>query len=136
MWENYIYSCSSPGLFEYHSVVLIQSWPFIEYTVCSDIAVKDDVLTVMFLVELHNRLLISHVKCRGAYLLRLFDILHICRSVFFFFSRKCLRKRAAALEAKPAWILQAGEERAIMAFITLFSPVLFGHFNIYIPIVC
>lgn len=85
MWENYIYSCSSPGLFEYHSVVLIQSWPFIEYTVCSDIAVKDDVLTVMFLVELHNRLLISHVKCRGAYLLRLFDILHICRSVFFFF---------------------------------------------------
>lgn len=30
------------------------------------------------LVDLRNRLLISHVKCRGAYLLRLFDILYFC----------------------------------------------------------
>lgn len=40
------------------------------------------------LVEFHNRLLMLHVKCRGAYLLRLFDILDICTrisDVYFFF---------------------------------------------------
>lgn len=50
--------------------------------------------------ELHNRILIPHVKCRGAYLLRSFDILDICTRISAAFFSRFLHKRAAALKTE------------------------------------
>lgn len=107
----------------------LQSWPLHSMHVLASHLVLSDKnkrwrLDCNVLVELHNTLLISHVRCRGAYLLRLLDILDICSRIFdvLFFSWRLLRKRAAvALKTKTTQILcKQRKERGL--FITLFPP--------------
>lgn len=107
----------------------LQSWPLHSMHVLASHLVLSDKnkrwrLDCNVLVELHNALLISHVRCRGAYLLRLLDILDICSrisDVFFFHGGSYVRGLLRRWKLKPPRSCANRGKRE--AYLSLCSPL-------------
>lgn len=132
MWRNYIYIF----ILFLSFLMLLQSFFLILYCLFTTCLLwhcswfwmtKRWGLDYNVLVEFHNRLLMLHVKCRGAYLLRLFDILDICTrisDVYFFFQGDAYIR--GVLRWKPrlpgSWANRGGKCQ-IGLFIAFHSPL-------------